>query len=249
MKYEVSSQVKVTPPTIVWGGYVALKNEAKELLEAMQSVEVTEDSIASNKKLVAEVRKKAELIDSERKGVKNEVNNPLKEYENQVKEVLAIIKEAENQVRAQLSTYEQSRQDSKREALHLLWSRRVGKFGDVDSFVSFEDWLDNKHLTKTLSISRCEEDMVNFLQSSKEDIATINALPNTEDVLMYYSDGKTLQESIQLAKKREEQQEKIRDIRPISKQLTSFEANVKLYKQTDYNLVIAFCEQNNIKYN
>ena len=104
-------------------GYDELFEKVKQLADAMKTVEVTEETIRENKKLLASVRKEAKRLDDERKQVKKEVLKPYNEIELQVKELLTMLKESEDVINSQIKEFDEKERAERISELKDLFSR------------------------------------------------------------------------------------------------------------------------------
>ncbi|AAY53216.1 gp31 [Listeria phage P35] len=245
---EISTHVEIVPAVIKFDNFVDLKNEALEVADTLKTIVVTEDTIPSTKKLVAEVRKKVTALDKERKEVKKEINQPLIDFENQVKEINQIVTDAERYVRDQLDIYEESRRASKAELIRIIWDKRAKKYGDVVNFRTYEDFLTPQHLNKGVTSDQIEAEMVTFLESTKEDLEVIDSMDDAQELLIYYGEGNDFTTCNKMLWEKKKRAEEVKQKISSSKRLTSFEANVKLFTQADYDMVVSFCNKNNIKF-
>ena len=64
-----------------------VKQQALQLAENLQSVEVNEDNLKQSKKLLAAVNRRKKELDDERIRIKKVMLEPYQEFEEQVKEI------------------------------------------------------------------------------------------------------------------------------------------------------------------
>ena len=204
------SSIKFTVSEIKYD-FTHLKEKALHIQEDLKTVVVTEDTVKSNKKLVAELNKISARLEDERKLVKNKLLEPYTKLEIDVKEIVNIIKETDNSIRSQIRELEEIERESKKESILEIYNKRAELY-NLSDFTDFEDIITTSHLNKTTTMKSIEQDIVDYFERVKNDINTINVLDNKSIVLEYYLDTKDLTTSIQLAKQREEREKQVQAI-------------------------------------
>lgn len=138
---------------ILFPDYDKLKNDVIKLVESMKQVEVTEDSIQVNKKLISEVRKNFTIIDEERKRVKREVMKPYQELDEKVKELKQYLDEGEQAIKGQIQVFEQQQALEREIALHEMFNEYQEEY-NAPNWLDFESF--KRKYPKTLNKSESE---------------------------------------------------------------------------------------------
>lgn len=106
-------------------------------------IEVTEDNIKEAKKMKADLNKISNALDSKRKEIKNQYCEPLVKFENDVKEVKAIIDEGVSKIGVQLNKFdERFRENRQLEIAEYFISKEF-------LLVPLEKIFDSKWMNKT----------------------------------------------------------------------------------------------------
>ena len=184
--------------------YQELKDKANEILDYMNTVVVTEDTVKANKKLVAELSKVSKRLDTERKNAKKAILAPFEQAEAEIKEINAIIAQADNAVRSQVREFEEMERKDKEEALFQEWNNRI------DSYPTVKEPI---HLNKTTSNKKCIEDMAQWLEQTKRDIEFIKTQKDEENIPRYltkYAQTLDVIYAIQLVEKEIEYEQQLK---------------------------------------
>lgn len=224
-----------------------LLKEAQTLNEHLSTVIVTEDTIATNKKLVAQVRKKADELDNARKLVKKELLKPYEDFEKEVKEIVNTVKEGENMVRDQLNTLEEERRESVRQEIIKLYDLRLKKYPElVKHNIGVTYFLKPKHLNKSTSMDKVEQEMVTFLESTNKDLGVIAKSQYPEEIFVeYFENGGVLNEAIANITERKERE---MEVRKVTQPVLSEIYNIIVFRKIDYTVLVDFMTENNIEY-
>ena len=241
-------QIQVVQGSIVFSQFENIKQQAIQLADDIQTVEVNEDNLKQSKKLLAAVNKRCKELDDERIRIKKLMLEPYAEFEEQVKEIVAIVKEADATVRQQVKDLEEvERMDKQQQLAELFHKRKVlYTLGDL---IPFEDFLKPKHLNKTTSIESVEKEMVDFLEQTEKDVKVLKSLPDVNAHVSAYIG----QYDLALAMTQVNQEnDRRRQIKQAQAKLKEPEAE-RQYKfiitgEKDKALVEMFMRQNKINY-
>lgn len=199
-------------------GYDDLMRQVNKLGEYLVNVEVTEDNLQENKKLVAQVRKSYETLNKNRIAFKKNYLLPLDNLEQQVKELSSRVKSYEATVRVQISELEEREREQKEEQIKEIFNKRLRAYGSEEIF-RYEDFFERRFLNKSLSINKVEELMVEWLENRKQDLNALTDYaesipqseeeiisryilePNVASVITYFTEKNNELEAIKEAKK------------------------------------------------
>lgn len=149
-----------------------LKTAIAEKMEDYKNLAFTEETIREGKKDRADLNKLRTAIDNERKRVKKLCMDPYNKFEQQVKEVLALIDEPIRLIDVQIKEVELAKKEEKRVEVQKLFEI-IG----FQPFVTLDMIWDEKWLNATVSLSKVEEQMKGILYKIGEDVGTIHSLP------------------------------------------------------------------------
>ena len=178
-----TESITFQPAVIEWPEYEQVLEQAKKVAEQLETVEVTEDNVKESKRLVAALNKDVNRLETFRKEVKGRILEPYSALERQVKEIVGIVKEADTLVRSQVYELEEQERRQKRADLYDLFHTRAYAYEDVIDFIDFDRWLTPQHLNKSVSMNKCEQSMVEYMEGVKEDVALAKTLSDSEEIL------------------------------------------------------------------
>jgi hypothetical protein len=181
-----STEIRLENGLIRFDGYRLYKQKAEEARAFLIALDVSPESEQECKRTVATARKISEQLNQEKIRIKKEVLEPYNTFEAQVKEIIGIIAEGENVARDKLKAIDEQRREEKKEALRKIWDSRYLSF-ECGKYLTFEHFLTDQHLNKTVPISDVEKDMVQFLVDKSADIHYLSQKPLKDEYIEEYS--------------------------------------------------------------
>ena len=100
-------------PVIDFKDYGKLLQEATIIAEKLNEMEVNEDNVKEQKKLLAAVNKSVKALNDRRISIKKELLKPYQDFENQVKEIEKVVKDADERLRTQVRELEEAERTEK----------------------------------------------------------------------------------------------------------------------------------------
>jgi hypothetical protein len=137
-----------------------------------KNIAYTEDQVKDMKKDRADLNKLRTAFESERKRLKKVCMEPYNLFEQQVKEVVALIDEPIQLIDSQLYELEERRKQQKKKDIEALFDT-IG----FQTFVTLENIFDQKWLNASVSFGKIEEQMKSIMYKIGTDVATIGNLP------------------------------------------------------------------------
>lgn len=238
-------QIQVLPGGITFPEYETLLQEAKQIAQAIDQMEVTEENIKSTKKTLATVNKAVKRLNDERIRVKKLVMAPYEEFAEQVKEIETIVKTADERVRQQVRDMEEAEREGKKEALCEIYEKRIQLY-DFARIMTFDDWLTPQHLNKTVTMKKVEEQMTDWLEKVERDIEALSKMQHPEELIRTYKNTQDMALTMQIVeaavKEREEQKAVVQEV------TGKEEYTIKLYSKKDLKLAEMLLKENDIKF-
>lgn len=214
---------------IRFDSYLQYKCRAVEARDFLKSLEVTPESEQACKRTVAAARKISDQLNEAKIRAKKTVLEPYLAFEEQVKEIIGIISEGETVAREKLKEIDDARREEKRTAIREIWDARVHSF-DCGAYLDFQDFLQERHLNKTVTMREVEQDMVRFLVDKSEDIRFLLQKPRREEYIAEYKKCLSLGKTLATVDERHEEVKAVSD-EPYILIRISGKANVILAKQ------------------
>lgn len=137
-----------------------------------KNIAYTEDQVKDMKKDRADLNKLRTAFESERKRLKKVCMEPYNLFEQQVKEVVALIDEPIQLIDSQLYELEERRKQQKKKNIEALFYT-IG----FQTFVTLDNIFDQKWLNASVSLGKIEEQMKSIMYKIGTDVATIGNLP------------------------------------------------------------------------
>ena len=264
MDFEITKVELTQQPTIEMTGYDELLTQVEGLAEQMKTVEVTEDTLQGSKKLVSEVKKQYDILDSQRKAVKKQLMKPYEEIDLKMKQLKKVLDSGETAVRSQIKELEQKQRSLKEVEVKALFDEMFIHY-KLPSIFTFEMFLESKHLNKTYSMSKVKTDMKVWFINIKNDIQMfrdvadeINHVANM--VQEYAHNGLQASQAISTYKQARNDFKRLKNELGSSKKVSisikpqHSEKGIRkrfhlaVYGQSDLNKLVQFCNKNNIDF-
>ena len=156
---------------ILWNNE-ELKAAIAEKVKDYKTIAYTEDSLKDMKADRADLNKLKKAFEDERKRVKKICMEPYTKFEQQVKEITALIDEPIGLIDSQIREIDERRKTVKREEIEELFTS-IG----FQSFVKLDMIWDEKWLNATVTLPKIEEQMKSRMYQIGTDVVTISKLP------------------------------------------------------------------------
>lgn len=201
---EDSTDILVDYGMIRFDSYLTYKLRAVEARDYLRSLDVTPENEQECKRTVAAARKISEQLNDAKIRAKKTVLEPYLKFEEQVKEIIGIITEGETVARDKLKAIDNMRREEKEEEIRKIWLARAFSF-ECGKYLTFDHFLQERHLNKTVSISEVEREMVTFLVDKSNDIRFLSQKSLKEEYIAEYCNCLNLAKAMEIVDKRHEQ--------------------------------------------
>ncbi len=201
--------ISYTVPSLVFNNYQDILDQATELSQWLETIDITEDNISEGKKLLTKINKSVKAMNDERIRIKKELLAPYEIFAGQIKEIESIVKTADERLRMQVRELEEQQREEKKKAIKELWDLRVKNYKAVE-FFEFEDFITEQHLNKTVTLKKVEQEMIEFLEKIEREVDTLNNMTDSTDLIIEYKTCKDMAIAIQNVEKRKEAKESVK---------------------------------------
>lgn len=252
-----TNEIIVTSGVVQFDGFERLRNEAIEMAEMINNVEVSEENIKVSKKLVVAVSKRIKEMDDKRISIKKTILEPYNEFEKQVKEITTIVKDAENTVRRQVRELEEKEREQKEAALRDIFEKRLKQYELIlmykDHF-TFDRFLEPSYLNKSTSINAVEEKMINYLERINTELNVIQGMTDKEEILTEFLTHQSMTKAMSIVNERRTLKEQVRKAEEAKKENVlkrsdeEQEFTIVLNNERDLLTVELFLQANKINY-
>lgn len=203
--------VTLVKPKINFADFDTLKQEAIEISEKIENINLTEENIKEVKKILAKTNKSIKELNDRRILIKKEVLKPYSKFEEQIKEIENIVKSSDERIRNHVKELEERERNHKKESIKEIWDKRI-KLYDLAKIFEFKDWIESKHLNKSETMKKVEQDMVSFLEETERNLNVLIKMDYSDELIDYYKQTKDVGLSIQMLKDEKERIEKQKKI-------------------------------------
>lgn len=145
-----------------------LKKEISAKMADYKGLVFTDETIREAKKDRADLNKLKTAFEDERKRIKKLCMDPYNRFEQQVKEVIALIDEPIRMIDTQIKEVDEKKREQKRREIEELFCS-IG----FQPFVKLEQIWDHKWLNVSVSVGKIEEQMRNRMYQVSKDVLTI----------------------------------------------------------------------------
>lgn len=248
--FEIQLQdIEVKQGEVKFPKYAETLQSAQKLNEALSTVEVTEETIKTNKKLVAEVRKEADKLDDVRKKVKAEINQPYVEFEKLVKEIVTTVKQGEDLIRQQVRDFEEKERQAKYDELMKIIELRLNHYTLIQQAnIDIDLILEPKLLNKSVSMNKAEEQIVDKLENIDKSIRTLQTMDHADELVYEYSRNLDMNQAITTVNNRHKALEQMETKKPVQTTANTETYTITLFSSGDYIKLTQFMNENNITY-
>lgn len=168
----MSMELQLTPAQVEITQGIAnkayLKNELASQLEYYKSIEVTEETMKDAKSDRADLNKLRTAIDNQRKAVKKHFTELYKPFEDDCKELIAMIDEPIAMIDSQVAVLNDKKKQEKRQAIEDYFAEIC-----TADFVKLDDILNPKWANATMKIQTIKDELAAEVQRISDDYAEI----------------------------------------------------------------------------
>jgi len=206
----IKDGIKFTPATIEFSQFETLKAQATEISQFIKNIEVNEETVKESKKVLATSRKAIKAINDERIRIKKELLKPYDTFHDQIKEIESILDESNQIVNAQVREIEEIERAEKKENINGLWNKQMiaYKYSDL---IEFENFYEERHSNKSLSMTKIETEMSEFLEKVEKDIDYLKS-KNQSEYIAEYLEHFDLTETLSIVEQRKALMDKIDEV-------------------------------------
>lgn len=152
-----------------------LKAALAEKLERYNGLVITEEAIRDGKEERARLNKLKTAIETRRKEIKKQWNEPYNAFEAKIKEIVAMIDRPISAIDSQLTAYEDQRRAEKEAQIYDIYHETVQ--GEVKGLLLFDRVFDPKWLNKGVSLDEIRDTIsitANRVQSDMEALKVVD---------------------------------------------------------------------------
>lgn len=153
--------------------YEAIKAKVLEDVSVFKGLIVTDDNLEEAPKWRAELNKKAKVISDFRIAFEKDYKKRIEKSTSQLKELAALYSEASSNIDTQVKGFDEKRKQEKDAAIGKIYADNIG---DMEQFLPLQKIYNEKWMNKGFSLSDIEKEIKSRVETTKENIDTIQLL-------------------------------------------------------------------------
>lgn len=175
-------------PGVIKCNLSEIKEALKVQMTAYTSLEITEDKIKVAKSDLATLRKIRTAVDDRRKEIKKAFTEPYDIFEQEVKEVLAVIDEPIGMIDKKLKEFDAARAAEKLNHVKELYAENIGEY---EEYLPFDKIFNKKWLNATATDKDVIYDISERKTKVMSDLDVIHALGSEieEEIIKVYKNN------------------------------------------------------------
>lgn len=242
------SSIEFIPGVINFKQYDVLLDQAEQVAEMIKSVVVTEDSVQESKKLLARSRKSLKTLNDERIRIKKELLKPYDVFAEQIKNIEKVVDEANQNINKQVRMIEEVERLEKKKEIEESWDKIVQSF-DYKDLINFDHFFEERHLNKSVSISKIEKEINDFLETVGKDLDYLKS--KGDEYVAEYLNNFDLNTTLQVVEQRKEVIEKINETKEENEIIVGEKIEKAIFEiegKANIKLVELLLKENEINY-
>lgn len=195
---------------IKWN-YDELKAALKEQMEVYKNTEYTDDTIKNAKADRSTLNKLAKAIDDKRKELKNQFMVPYDTFEQQAKELIAIIKEPVSLIDTKVKEYENRVKKQKHDEIMAYWNEKSASLDEEIKEIAFRKIYDDRWTNATATKKAYKDGIDSGIENIIKDIDAIKAMQSKyeADGMAEYKKNLCMADAVAVMNQRQKQEEEI----------------------------------------
>ena len=229
----------------------SLEENVNTFLETSKSTVVTEETLAANKKYVADLNKKVASLKMLKKQAKDVVLTQLDTLNEQVEYLIEKISEADTLVRDQTKRIDEQRKEELEKEVLEQFNGYCESY-DFKLF-DFETFLRYNPIKLSTTLNKYKVAIIEFIERTTNEFEMLQTLTDNTDVLNEYKrsvEFGRLNNALTLAKQSHEQINAVREEikKEVRQEIKKDNYIIELTNETDYKRVVTYLKKYNITF-
>ena len=174
MELRMTTDLETALPAEIGFNFNELKTELEERLHHYNTMVVTEDTIKEGKADLANLRKLKDAIETRRKEVKRQCEQPYKVFESRVRELTALIDAPISAIDGQLKRYEEERKAEKRGQISLAYATIIPE--DLMDIIPLGRIFNPKWENASTTMKTVEDDLLTIKKRTYADLLALDTV-------------------------------------------------------------------------
>lgn len=229
----------------------SLEENVNTFLETSKLTVVTEETLAANKKYVADLNKKVASLKMLKKQAKDVVLTQLDTLNEQVEYLIEKISEADTLVRDQTKRIDEQRKEELEKEVLEQFNGYCESY-DFKLF-DFETFLRYNPIKLSTTLNKYKVAIIEFIERTTNEFEILQTLTDNTDVLNEYKRSVELgrlNNALTLAKQSHEQNKAVREEikKEVRQEIKKDNFIIELTNETDYKRVVTYLKKYNITF-
>lgn len=229
----------------------SLEENVNTFLETSKLTVVTEETLAANKKYVADLNKKVASLKMLKKQAKDVVLTQLDTLNEQVEYLIEKISEADTLVRDQTKRIDEQRKEELEKEVLEQFNGYCESY-DFKLF-DFETFLRYNPIKLSTTLNKYKVAIIEFIERTTNEFEILQTLTDNTDVLNEYKRSVELgrlNNALTLAKQSHEQNKAVREEikKEVRQEIKKNNFIIELTNETDYKRVVTYLKKYNITF-
>lgn len=229
----------------------SLEENVNTFLETSKATVVTEETLAANKKYVADLNKKVASLKMLKKQAKDVVLTQLDTLNEQVEYLIEKISEADTLVRDQTKRIDEQRKEELEKEVLEQFNGYCESY-DFKLF-DFETFLRYNPIKLSTTLNKYKVAIIEFIERTTNEFEMLQTLTDNTDVLNEYKrsvEFGRLNNALTLAKQSHEQNKAVREEikKEVRQEIKKDNFIIELTNETDYKRVVTYLKKYNITF-
>lgn len=229
----------------------SLEENVNTFLETSKLTVVTEETLAANKKYVADLNKKVASLKMLKKQAKDVVLTQLDTLNEQVEYLIEKISEADTLVRDQTKRIDEQRKEELEKEVLEQFNGYCESY-DFKLF-DFEIFLRYNPIKLSTALNKYKVAIIEFIERTTNEFEILQTLTDNTDVLNEYKrsvEFGRLNNALTLAKQSHEQNKAVREEikKEVRQEIKKDNFIIELTNETDYKRVVTYLKKYNITF-
>lgn len=229
----------------------SLEENVNTFLETSKLTVVTEETLAANKKYVADLNKKVASLKMLKKQAKDVVLTQLDTLNEQVEYLIEKISEADSLVRDQTKRIDEQRKEELEKEVLEQFNGYCESY-DFKLF-DFETFLRYNPIKLSTTLNKYKVAIIEFIERTTNEFEILQTLTDNTDVLNEYKcsvEFGRLNNALTLAKQSHEQNKAVREEikKEVRQEIKKDNFIIELTNETDYKRVVTYLKKYNITF-
>lgn len=171
MEFRLTTPIDQLRAEVIEFNSEQLITELTNALAKYEGITYDDNNIVLAKKDRAGLNNLKSQIDGVRKSAKSEWNEPYIRFENEVKQLIALVEKPIQAIDIQIKDYEQRQKDIKRNSLEAYFNTTIG---DNASLLKFNDIFNDRWLNVTFSEAKATDEIKAIITQFNNDLEIIS---------------------------------------------------------------------------